>query len=86
MKDAILAIDQGTTGSTALFIDKEVNVIAQANCEFPNHYPKPGWVEHDVAEIWSSIVQAIQAAKEKTGESRKKCFSSRICKSCVFSS
>ncbi|MEC7984068.1 MAG: FGGY family carbohydrate kinase, partial [Myxococcota bacterium] len=68
MTDAILAIDQGTTGSTALFIDQNVNVIAQANREFPNHYPKPGWVEHDVAEIWQSIVQSIQAAKEKAGE------------------
>ena len=59
MTDVIIAIDQGTTGSTALLLDKQVQVVANANVEFPNHYPQPGWVEHNVAEIWSSIEQAV---------------------------
>ena len=67
MKDVIIALDQGTTGSTALLLDESVQVVANANVEFPNHYPKPGWVEHDVSEIWSSIEQAVQAALHSTG-------------------
>jgi glycerol kinase len=59
MKDVILSIDQGTTGSTALFLDTDVRVVAAKNCEFPNHYPKPGWVEHDVREIWESVTTSI---------------------------
>jgi glycerol kinase len=61
--DVILAIDQGTTGTTALLLDRNVQVRAAHNVEFPNHYPKPGWVEHDVTEIWDSVRQAIQGAR-----------------------
>ena len=50
-RELVLAIDQGTTGTTALLLDREVNVVAAVNVEFPNHYPKPGWVEHEAAEI-----------------------------------
>ena len=64
MKDAILAIDQGTTGTTALLLDKDVAVVASANVEFPNHYPEPGHVEHDVEEIWASVEAAVTAAIE----------------------
>jgi len=67
MTDVILAIDQGTTGTTALLIDTHVNVVAQHNVEFPNHYPQPGWVEHDVNEIWSSICAATTEAIKKAG-------------------
>jgi len=70
MKDVILSIDQGTTGSTALFLDTDVQVVASHNTEFPNHYPKPGWVEHDISEIWSSVSSAIQQAKAKVPQSR----------------
>ena len=59
MTDCVLAIDQGTTGTTALLLDRHVSVIAVHNVEFPNHYPKPGWVEHDVHEIWASIEAAV---------------------------
>ena len=69
MRDVILSIDQGTTGSTALFLDATANckvqVLATHNVEFPNYYPQPGHVEHDVADIWTSIEQAIQLAQEK---------------------
>ncbi|HCH66769.1 MAG: glycerol kinase [Deltaproteobacteria bacterium] len=60
--DVILAIDQGTTGTTALLLDRHVRVRAAHNVEFPNHYPQPGWVEHDVAEIWDSVRQAVKGA------------------------
>ena len=65
--DVILAIDQGTTGSTALLLDRNVRVVASHNVEFPNHYPQPGHVEHDVAEIWSSIEAAVKGALKKAG-------------------
>jgi len=65
MKDVILSIDQGTTGSTALFLDRDVQVVASHNTEFPNHYPQEAWVEHDIHEIWSSVSSAIQKAKQK---------------------
>ena len=61
MTDLVLAIDQGTTGSTALLVDALGNVVAAHNVEFPNHFPSPGLVEHDVEEIWSSIAQAVAA-------------------------
>lgn len=62
MTDAVLAIDQGTTGTTALLLDAGVRVLAVKNVEFPNHYPAPGWVEHDVAEIWASVAEAVRGA------------------------
>lgn len=61
-KDIILAIDQGTTGTTVLLIDKNLNVLAKKNTEFPQYYPQPGWVEHDANEIWSCTVGTIQDA------------------------
>ncbi len=67
MTDCVLAIDQGTTGTTALLLDQNVAVVASANVEFPNHYPQPGWVEHDVSEIWKSIEEAVSAALSKAG-------------------
>lgn len=66
--DVILAIDQGTTGSTALLLDRNVQVVAAFNVEFPNHYPAPGKVEHDVAEIWSSIEAAVKGALAAAGD------------------
>lgn len=67
MKDVIVAIDQGTTGSTVLLLDHNVEVVSTANVEFPNHYPQPGWVEHDVAEIWTSIAEAAAKAFAQSG-------------------
>ncbi|MCB9674035.1 MAG: glycerol kinase GlpK [Alphaproteobacteria bacterium] len=67
MSDHVLAIDQGTTGSTALIIDRDVNVVASVNVEFPNHYPQPGHVEHDVNEIWDSIRAAVTGALQQAG-------------------
>lgn len=67
MADLILAIDQGTTGSTALLLNAQVQVVGSCNVEFPNHYPQPGWVEHDPEEIWTSIGQAVRGVLAQTG-------------------
>jgi glycerol kinase len=48
----ILAIDQGTTGTTCLVFDQQAELIGRAYREFQQHFPRPGWVEHDAAEIW----------------------------------
>ncbi len=53
-KQYILAIDQGTTSSRAIVFDKAGRIISVAQKEFTQHYPKPGWVEHDPMDIWSS--------------------------------
>ncbi len=50
----ILAIDQGTTGTTCLVFDEEGRVAGRAYSEFEQHFPRPGWVEHDAAEIWET--------------------------------
>jgi glycerol kinase len=48
----ILAIDQGTTGSTCLVFDERAELVGRAYREFEQHFPRPGWVEHDAGEIW----------------------------------
>jgi glycerol kinase len=53
--DCILAIDQGTTSSRALVFDHAGQVLACAQREFTQHFPQPGWVEHDAVEIWESV-------------------------------
>ncbi len=58
----ILAIDQGTTGTTCLVVDDELNVVRRGYAELPQHFPQPGWVEHDPEEIWQSVLAAAQAA------------------------
>jgi glycerol kinase len=60
MNRYILAIDQGTTGTTALLIDHNLNIPGKKTVDFPQHYPQPGWVEHDPEEIWFSTCQAIR--------------------------
>ncbi len=70
MPDVVLAIDQGTTGTTALLLDRAVGVVASHNVEFTNHYPQPGHVEHDVDEIWESVRAAVEGALAKAGEVR----------------
>jgi glycerol kinase len=55
---SILAIDQGTTGTTCLVFDEEAELIGRAYKEFGQHFPRPGWVEHDPNEIWE-VTQAV---------------------------
>lgn len=58
----VLAIDQGTTGTTALLIDRGGVVRGRGYAELPQHFPRPGWVEHDPDEIWSSVLTAVPRA------------------------
>jgi glycerol kinase len=62
MKDFVMAIDQGTTGTTVVLLDRDLNVRAKVNNEFPQHYPQPGWVEHSPEEIWACTVKTIEEA------------------------
>ena len=61
----ILAIDQGTTGSTVALMDAGGRLRASVNYEFPQIYPRPGWVEHRPADIWSSVQKGIRAILRK---------------------
>ncbi len=61
----ILAIDQGTTGTTALILDQTLHVLGKANAEFAQIFPKPGWVEHKAEDIWQSVHQAIDNCLNK---------------------
>ncbi len=65
----ILAIDQGTTSSRAILFDAALRPVAQAQEEFPQHYPQPGWVEHDPADLWSTVAATARAAIEKAAGS-----------------
>jgi len=73
----LLAIDQGTTGSTALVLGVEGKfsgqVIARANREFPQHFPRPAWVEHEPDEIWASVQAAVRDALERAKVEPKGC-------------
>jgi len=66
MPDVILSIDQGTTGTTVMLVDRELKVIARGYREIKQHYPQPGWVEHDPEDIWNSVLNATDTAL-KTG-------------------
>ncbi len=59
---AVLAIDQGTTGSTALVLDARGRMAGRGYAELPQHFPRPGWVEHEGAEIWASALAAVRQA------------------------
>jgi glycerol kinase len=61
----ILAIDQGTTGSRAVAYDKRGRRVASSYREFPQHFPQPGWVEHDPHDLWSSVNDSVQAVLRK---------------------
>jgi glycerol kinase len=58
----VLALDQGTTGSTTLVVDLDGRVRARGYAELPQYYPEPGWVEHDPDEIWSTVERSARAA------------------------
>jgi glycerol kinase len=64
---AVLAIDQGTTGSTALLFSREGEIIGRAYSEFEQFYPRPGWVEHDPEEIWRVSQKVMAEALHSSG-------------------
>ena len=72
MAKYIMAIDQGTTGTRTYLFDRKGKVAGSAYQEFTQHFPKPGWVEHDAEEIWHSVQatgrRAMNAARAKHGD------------------
>jgi glycerol kinase len=67
MNRYILALDQGTTSSRAIVFDHQGNIVSIAQKEFAQHFPQPGWVEHDPMEIWTSQVTVATEAIVRAG-------------------
>jgi glycerol kinase len=67
MSKFILAIDQGTTGTRTFLFDQAGKVVGSAYQEFTQYFPKPGWVEHDAAEIWATVEQTGTKALKAAG-------------------
>jgi glycerol kinase len=71
MPKHLLAIDQGTTGTTALLVEvthgAAGRTVGRATTEFPQHYPQPGWVSHDAREIWASVETSVRGALQAAG-------------------
>ncbi|SDI76989.1 glycerol kinase GlpK [Lutimaribacter saemankumensis] len=63
----ILAIDQGTTSSRAMIFDASLRPLASASQEFPQHFPASGWVEHDPADLWTTVAGSCRAVIERAG-------------------
>ncbi|SDN60404.1 glycerol kinase [Fictibacillus solisalsi] len=70
-KKYILSLDQGTTSSRAILFNKEGECVNVAQKEFTQHFPKPGWVEHNAQEIWGSILAVVAQVLEGTNTSPK---------------
>jgi glycerol kinase len=67
MSECVLAIDQGTTGTTVLVIGRALDVRGRGYQEFRQIYPEPGWVEHDPEDIWTSTLRAVEGALASAG-------------------
>ena len=63
----ILAVDQGTTGTHVTVLDDRLKVSGQAYREFPQVFPQPGWVEHDLDAIWHSVERCIAKGLKDAG-------------------
>ena len=70
--DLLLAIDQGTTGTTSLVMDTRGATLGRATREFRQHFPEPGLVEHDAEEIWQSVIAAVEGALASAGVDGKR--------------
>ncbi|EIT83816.1 glycerol kinase [Fictibacillus macauensis ZFHKF-1] len=70
-KKYVLSLDQGTTSSRAILFNKEGEVVSVAQKEFTQHFPKPGWVEHNAQEIWGSVLAVVAQVLEGTNTSPK---------------
>ncbi|MBO3269609.1 glycerol kinase GlpK [Hymenobacter defluvii] len=71
MQQYILSLDQGTTSSRAILFDQKGHIVSQAQKEFTQIFPKPGWVEHDPLEIWSTQAGVAAEATVKAGQNGK---------------
>lgn len=65
----LLAIDQGTSSSRTVLFDHDANVVCSAQQEFAQHYPQPGWVEHEPEDIWESVGNVTKQAMQDAGAS-----------------
>ncbi|MEK7730392.1 MAG: FGGY family carbohydrate kinase, partial [Planctomycetota bacterium] len=63
----VLALDQGTTSSRAIIFDETGKPVASARQEFKQHYPQPGWVEHDADDLWRSQRDVAREALRSAG-------------------
>ena len=63
----IVAVDQGTTSTRAIVFDAGLRVVASAQREFAQHYPAPGWVEHEPEDLWQTVVATVREVIAKTG-------------------
>jgi len=70
-RELILAIDQGTTGTTALLVNKDLKVCSKATADFEQVFPKPGWVEHRGDDIWTSIKTAVTSCLAKANKTSR---------------
>lgn len=70
MQRYILAIDEGTTGTTALLMNDRLEKVAEASEDFEQFYPEPGWVEHDLDIIWKAVLKTIETVTEKIDSSQ----------------
>jgi glycerol kinase len=67
MSGYVLAIDQGTTSSRAIVFDAKLNVVGVGQQEFPQHFPRSGWVEHDPDDIWRTVLESCRFALSRAG-------------------
>ena len=67
MTSHVLAIDQGTTSTRAIMFRADCTIAAIAQQEFPQHFPKSGWVEHDPEDLWRTTLATCQEAVAKAG-------------------
>ena len=65
-KNYVMALDAGTTSNRAIIFDKNSKIVGVAQREFTQHFPKPGWVEHDAEEIWSTMHAVMKEALEQS--------------------
>ena len=63
----VMALDAGTTSNRCILFDREGNMVSVAQKEFTQYFPKPGWVEHDAGEIWSTMLGVAVEAMQKAG-------------------
>ncbi len=69
MSGFVLAIDQGTTSTRAIVFDSEYRIRGLGQQEFPQHFPRSGWVEHDAQDLWRTTVETVRAALAQSGVS-----------------
>jgi glycerol kinase len=67
MSHVVAAIDQGTTSSRCMIFDHDAAVVSVAQLEHAQHFPRPGWVEHDAVEIWTNVAQVVSDALDQAG-------------------